>query len=151
MTATILAFRPRGVTPVTLCDGTIEHHDADGFIVPNPGHAARRAALTDAPDRDETIAIIRVELRRRTGRTWTVEGGTGTAWGWITVTAPPKRRGGKWGPMTGDDRRVLADALGLAAVGDQGEQIPAQADYRVEYVARARGEKPAVTGTPGWD
>ena len=43
-------------------------------------------------DRDEAIKRIRSALKRKTGKTWSVTGGRGTAWGWITVQAPPKRR-----------------------------------------------------------
>lgn len=43
-------------------------------------------------DRNEAIKRIRVALKKRTGRPWSVTGGRGTAWGWITVQAPPKRR-----------------------------------------------------------
>ena len=114
-------------------------------------HTARIEASRTAPDRNETIAIIRAELRRRTGRSWSVTGGSGTSWGWITVNAPPARRGGKWGPMCDADRATLAEALGLPTVSTQGESIPAGSDYRAEYVARARGEKPTVTGRPYWD
>ncbi len=54
-------------------------------------------AVETAPqctDRDEAIKAIRAALKRRTGRAWSVTGGRGTAWGWITITAPPKRRTG---------------------------------------------------------
>lgn len=43
-------------------------------------------------DRDEAIKRVRAALKRKTGKTWSVTGGRGTAWGWITVEAPPKRR-----------------------------------------------------------
>ncbi len=43
-------------------------------------------------DRDEAIARIRTALKRRSGKAWSVTGGRGTAWGWITVEAPPARR-----------------------------------------------------------
>jgi hypothetical protein len=42
-------------------------------------------------DRDETIKQIKTALQRRSGKTWSVTGGRGTDWGWITITAPPKR------------------------------------------------------------
>lgn len=43
-------------------------------------------------DRDEGIKRIRKALKAKTGKTWSVTGGRGTAWGWITVEAPPRRR-----------------------------------------------------------
>ena len=43
--------------------------------------------------RDETIKAIRNALRARSGKTWSVKGGHGTGWGWITISVPPKRLG----------------------------------------------------------
>jgi hypothetical protein len=43
-------------------------------------------------DRDEAIQRIKAALKRRSGKVWSVRGGSGTAWGWITVDAPPARR-----------------------------------------------------------
>ena len=127
-------------------------------------------------DRDEAIKRIREGLKRRTGRTWSVTGGRGTAWGWITVDAPPARqtwrsvpnadnpnhepgmdrwheidtgeRGGHTGP---EDRKVLADALGLPDVHHQGVKIPASSDYRREYVERAEGRPVTKHAEPYWD
>jgi hypothetical protein len=42
--------------------------------------------------RNEAIKAIRAALKRRTGKTWSVTGGRGSAWGWIRIDAPPKRR-----------------------------------------------------------
>lgn len=42
--------------------------------------------------RDETIKAIKAALKKRSGKDWSVTGGRGTAWGWIAITAPPKRR-----------------------------------------------------------
>lgn len=103
-------------------------------------------------DRDRTIARIRRALRERTGRSWSVTGGRGTSWGWITVSAPPARRVGDWrGYLSDEDRAELATALDLTSVHQQGVQIPASTDYRVEYVDRAEGRRPRRTGTPYWD
>jgi hypothetical protein len=46
-------------------------------------------------DRDETIKAIRTALKRRSGKTWSVTGGRGTAGGWINISAPPRRCTGK--------------------------------------------------------
>lgn len=43
-------------------------------------------------DRDDAIRTIRDALKRRSGKAWSVAGDRGTAWGWITIQAPPKRR-----------------------------------------------------------
>ena len=101
-------------------------------------------------DRDEAIGRIRAGLRRRTALDWTVKGGRGTAWGWITIAAPPRRRVG-YDYTSPEDRRVLAAALGLEAVHQQGISIPAGTDYYREYVDRAEGRLPSVRGTPYWD
>lgn len=101
-------------------------------------------------DRDDVIRTIRTALKARTGRTWSVTGGRGTAWGWVTITAPPARRD-QYGHMTADDRAVLADALGKATVYHGGETIPPQSDYRTEYVQRATGQPVTVVGVPAWD
>jgi hypothetical protein len=103
-------------------------------------------------DRDATILIIRRELRRRSGKTWSVKGGRGTAWGWITIGVPPSRRD-ELGFMTETERAELAVLLGLTdrLVHRQGLDIPADTTYRIEYVDRARGLAPASHGTPYWD
>lgn len=101
-------------------------------------------------DRNETIARLRKALKASTGRTWSVTGGRGTAWGWITVTAPPARRA-EYGYMTDDDCRVLADALRLEAVHCQGVSIPSQTDFRQEYLDRAEGRAITTRGVPQWD
>jgi len=128
-------------------------------------------------ERNEAITRIKAGLERRTGRKWSVTGGSGTAWGWIKVTAPPKRRtwGSKrrenpppgcshseeWEPvdigepnrdMSPDDRECLKAALGVHWVGCSGESIPASGDYYREYVDRAEGiHPPRRIGKPYWD
>lgn len=47
---------------------------------------------TEDITRDSAISTIRAALRRRSGKAWSVTGGRGTAWGWITIEAPPARR-----------------------------------------------------------
>ncbi len=128
-------------------------------------------------DRAEAIARIRKALRARSGKAWSVTGGRGTAWGWLTIDAPPARRTwhqvdtGRKGPdgrpvyewiddpghpfgYTGPaEREELAKLLGLdRPVHHQGESVPASNADRRWYVARAEGrddagEKPA----PYWD
>ncbi len=119
--------------------------------------------------RNEAISIIKKALKRRSGKTWSVTGGRGTAYGWITIDAPPSRR--TWvgrgadehdtgnrnglglgdGHMGPDDRQQLAALLDLKQVHYQGREIPAASDYRQEYIDRAEGRTPSVLGTPYWD
>ena len=123
--------------------------------------------------RDEAIARIRAGLRKRTGRAWSVTGGTGTAWGWIRIASPPAARtwrhrlapgapdrpesyegfdsGEPGGHMTPTDCAALAEALGLERVHSQGESVPASSDYYREYVDRAEGRVPSKLGRPYWD
>lgn len=113
--------------------------------------------------RDGVIAAIRTALKTRTGKSWSVTGGRGTAWGWIRIDAPPARRTADFegntlpvndrvgGCSTREDRDTLAKALGLERIHPQGESIPSGGDYYAEYLDRAEGRKPEVTGTPYWD
>jgi hypothetical protein len=126
-----------------------------------------------AHDRNATIREIKSALQRRSGKAWSVTGGRGTAWGWITIDAPPARRtarhrlkqgmsdlpqnyeefdsGEPGGSITPADREELARLLGLDSLHFQGASIPASSDYRREYIDRANGNPPSVTGTPYWD
>ena len=61
-------------------------------------------------NRNETIQQIRNALKTRSGKPWSVTGGRGTAWGWITVSSPP-RRCGEFGRMTDADRAELGELL----------------------------------------
>lgn len=101
-------------------------------------------------ERDEAIKSIKASLKARSGKAWSVRGGRGTAWGWITISAPPARCG-KFGYMTDADRGELAALLGLETIHQQGEQIPASGAYRREYADRAAGITPTTRGTQYWD
>lgn len=127
-------------------------------------------------DRDETIKRIKTALQRRSGKQWSVTGGRGTAWGWITIDAPPSRRtwgnrlkadaspaqlpedyeeydtGQPGGYMSPAERAELAELLGLdRPVHFQGQSIAASGDYYREYIDRAEGKTPAAIGQPYWD
>lgn len=127
-------------------------------------------------DRKEAIDRIRTALKRRSGKTWSVTGGRGTAWGWLKIDAPPARRkwinvetgetdlqgfpvyrlehqpNAKYGHMSPEDNRELTDLLGLDRdVHHQGVSIPASGDYWDEYIDRAEGRTPAKCGVPYWD
>jgi hypothetical protein len=106
-------------------------------------------AVHATPNRNETIMIIRQALKQRSGKSWSVTGGKGTAYGWITIDAPPARRVNN--RMTESDQKELAALLGLPSVHFQGATIAASSDYREEYIARARGEQPEKIAQPYWD
>src|SRR5215831_14324430 len=127
-------------------------------------------------DRDETIKRIRTALQRRSGKQWSVTGGRGTAWGWITIEAPPARR--TWGNRlkanaspaqlpedyeeydTGQpggytspaERAELGKLLGFdQPVHCQGVSIAASSEYYREYTDRAEGRTPAKIAEAYWD
>jgi len=125
-------------------------------------------------DRTETIKRIRKALKDRSGKPWSVTGGRGTAYGWITIDAPPARCTWRWedpvngiksdddwrevndcapgaGHMGPDDRKKLAGLLSLDKVHFQGVSIPAASDYWQEYIDRAEGRKPTRIGEQYWD
>lgn len=120
-----------------------------------------QTATVESFTRDEAIKRIRTALKARSGKSWSVTGGRGTAWGWIEISAPPKRRtanhdggpctDGFQGYMVLEDRAELAQLLGIETVYAQGVSIPASNDYRREYVDRAQGQTPSVIGEPYWD
>jgi len=69
-------------------------------------------------ERNEAIRRIRAALKKATGKTWSVSGGDrGTAWGWLTVDAPPRRRTSAydWSEAFGEvERPVRAEETGHA-------------------------------------
>lgn len=103
-----------------------------------------------ARDRDATIAELKRALKQRSGKSWSVTGGHGTAWGWITISAPPARRG-QYGYMSDADRAELRELLGLERVHQQGESVPASTADRLEYLQRANGMTDVVHPDPYWD
>lgn len=101
-------------------------------------------------DRNDTIKEIRRALKARSGKTWSVTGGRGTSWGWITITAPPKRRD-RYDSMTPEDAAELTALLGLDFTSRQSVLVPASTDFRREYVQRACGLPVTQPATPYWD
>ena len=82
-------------------------------------------------ERAEAAKRIRKALHELTGRHWSVSGHRGTAWGWLGITAPPKRQiaefpgDGKpeaprgkqgWGYIGEADRVVLGSILVAAGM-----------------------------------
>lgn len=104
--------------------------------------------------RDEAITAIRTPLKQRSSKAWSVRGGTGTAYGWITITAPPKRMDNYL--MSREDAKELHQLLGLdfrpgPETRIQHITVPASSDYYREYVDRAAGRTPSINGKPYWD
>lgn len=103
-------------------------------------------------DRNETIKTIRKALHARSGKAWSVRGGTGTAWGWITIISPPARSADKWGSMTEDEAKELGALLGFSRpVHHQGQSIASSNAHYQEYIDRAEGRTPTAFGTQYWD
>jgi hypothetical protein len=124
---------------------------AGGIVV-----ALADRSVTEAPspvstsvDRDTAIKAIRSALRRRSGKAWSVRGGRGTSWGWITISAAPARLG-RFGELSDEDRAELERLLGVT-VHSQGVTVAASNDYRREFIARAEGREPEAHGQPYWD
>jgi hypothetical protein len=137
---------PRVSTRCETC-GEFVPPDAEGTLA----HLiACEAGDTGPLERDEAIKRIKTALRNRSGKTWSVTGGRGTAWGWIHISAPPKRLVGH-GYMTEADAAELGKLLGTDSAHSQGVSIAADGHYRHEYVARAEGREPTVIGVPYWD
>ena len=99
--------------------------------------------------RNEVIAKIKAALKRRSGKTWSVTGGRGTAYGWITISVRPSELEGHTIPEA--RRAELAKLLGLDFCHQQGINVPAGSDYYQEYMDRAEGRAPSVFGKPYWD
>ena len=104
--------------------------------------------MTDYIERDEAIKTIRAALRCRSGKSWSVRGDRGTAWGWITISSPPARC--EDGYMTPEETAELSALLGVE-VHPHGVSIAAAGDYYREYIDRAEGRPPTVIGEPYWD
>jgi hypothetical protein len=63
--------------------------------------------------RSDVTKKMKQLLKARSGKAWSVTGSRGTAWGWLSIQAPPKRRTGEYGRTSDEDARELADLLGL--------------------------------------
>ena len=113
-------------------------------------HALCEEALRD-PQRAITIKAIRAALQMRSGKAWSVTGGRGTAWGWIGIEAPPRRRA-QYGYMSPEDQTLLGSLLGNEGPSHcQGEHIPAGDDYRRNYIERAMTGRSDIQPVCYWD
>jgi hypothetical protein len=96
--------------------------------------------------RAETIATIKAALKARSGKTWSVCGGHGTAWGWLRIDVPPARRrcmtpaSGDYGHGSLAERTELGKLLGLAGPAHaQGVQVPDRGGCWEHWCQRAQG------------
>jgi len=125
--------------------------------------------------RAAVIARIKRALESRSGKRWSVTGGTGTAYGWLHIDVPPARRtwrdrprpgatglgtyaddyepydsGQPGGSMSPAERAELAALLGLDRI-DRNVSVAASHEYYREYIDRAEGRVPRQIATPYWD
>jgi len=99
-------------------------------------------------DRNDFIRIVKHNLRERSGKSWSVKGGRGTAWGWVTICALPSQMDGYC--MSEAQCEELGALLG-ERVHSQGTLVPSASDFRMEYVQRSAGVEVTVVGVPSWD
>ena len=97
-------------------------------------------------DRNEAIRRIREGLKARSGKSWSVTGGRGTAWGWITIDVPPRREASR-----AEELRELGVLLGNVTIHSQGVSVAASNAHYTEYVDRAEGRTPKAIAQPYWD
>lgn len=98
----------------------------------------------------DVAALIKANLKARTGRSWSVKIEKGSAYGWMTISSMPKDFN-DWA-MKDEDRAQLAAVLGLDYVHNQGEKVPPQSDFYRLYLARAMtGTDLGYTASPNWN
>ena len=116
---------------------------------------------TEILGRNDFIQKVKAALKHRSGKAWSVTGGKGTAWGWVTIDTLPRNRrfdfedlptDSEFGYAGNDDRTELNRLLGLEGLAhSQGISIPSGSDYYREYLDRAEGRTPSVFGKQYWD
>jgi hypothetical protein len=102
-------------------------------------------------DRNEAIRSIRRGLKARGGN-YSVTGGRGTVWGWITIDLLPSIKTATpvddWCGLYGE----LAVMLGFdRSRGYTSFSVAASNEYYREYIDRAEGRPPAKIAEPYWD
>lgn len=98
--------------------------------------------------RNEVIAAIKASLKAR-GLRYSVTGGRGTAYGWITVDLLPAWFKNLSEEKIAEEYRRLNEKFGLSS--SSSISIPSGNDYYREYMDRAAGRIPSVLGKPYWD
>ena len=101
-------------------------------------------------DRNDAVKAIRAAFKAR-GLRYSVVGGRGTAWGWITIGVLPSEVRGKNRDEVAALYRKLGEDLGERMTCGGNIGVPASSEYRREYLDRASGRTPSVKGTPYWD
>lgn len=134
-----------------------------------------------AMSRNDVIKAIKQALKARTGKSWSVRGGRGTGYGWLTIDAPKALRrwtreqvgtdasgmpvyeeryltdaevaAGKaeYAHMGPATRRKLAELLGLERVHADGISIPSGSDFYQAFLDRARTGTTEITPERHWD
>ncbi len=110
-----------------------------GEVRPSPrptAYQVRDFADCEQLDGTQYTKLLRKILKIRTGRTWSVKVGRGTAYSWIDVTSPPARQEGYY--MSADDESLLSAVLN-EATGQQHVSIPPTSGFRHSYLLRAAG------------
>jgi hypothetical protein len=138
-----------------------------------------RTYAADDTSRAATIARIRAGLKARSGKAWSVTGGTGTAYGWLRITAAKSQRmwtreengvdasgfpvytqrrltaeevaKGYTGGMSEGCCIALARLLGLEKVHSDGVSVPASGAFYREYVDRAETGRAEEIAEQYWD
>jgi hypothetical protein len=117
----------------------------------SPKTAALLATARESLRRDDVVAAIRSALKDRSGKSWSITGGRGTAYGWLKIASPKARAADKWGSMTAEECAELAALLGLGRVNAGGESVPAGHDYYRQYLDLAERGETAIHARPYWD
>ena len=103
----------------------------------------------DQWSRNNVIKRIKAGLAKR-GFEYSVTGGRGTAWGWITIDLLPSVDRLLTPEKRAEAYRTMNEALGNPA-GSGSQSVPSSIAYYREYVDRAEGRTPAKLGEPYWD
>lgn len=112
---------------------------------PEPSHEPAGQVEGESLDRNEAIRRIKAALKSRSGKSWSVTGGRGTAWGWIKIDTMPARKRFDWdgnptesefGYTSKEEQSELAALLGVSRMHPQGIDIPSGSYYR--EVSRCR-------------
>lgn len=104
--------------------------------------------VVDEPDYDSVndwTKAIKQALQARSKTKFSVTHGTGTAYGWISITVAKASKN----PQA--DAAELRALMGAENDWRDSYSVAASRAYRREYLSRAKGQKPTEYGTPYWD
>jgi hypothetical protein len=142
------ADRDRLIARLALHRDSVPVPPVPPIMMPLTGIEGAIKAAIDSHDRSAVTKLIKTFLKARTGRTWSVTGGTGTAYGWLHIKAPQARLDGYRASM--DDKVMLALALGLEHPTED-FSVAASGGHWLAALQRAAGLE--VTGSEAqyWD